>query len=167
MKIADNFTNIYKDTYHDILKYIIINCDNLDDVNDIIQDTYLSLYKVMEKQTIEDIRPFLFGIAKNMLKRHRRRFAKLRQMFTKEDIDDFHIKDNFILEEEVLNRITSEQIWHYLDKKNILISKTFYLFYSEGLSIKEIAQLLNKNESTIKNYLYRTKIELQNFIGKE
>lgn len=41
---------IYKETYSKVLKFAVIKCRNLDDVNDIIQDTYLELLKLLKKK---------------------------------------------------------------------------------------------------------------------
>ena len=44
-----DFEKIYKETYSKVLKFAVIKCRNLDDVNDIIQDTYLELLKLLKK----------------------------------------------------------------------------------------------------------------------
>ena len=36
-----DFENIYQNTYNKLLKYIVIKCNNIDDINDILQDTYV------------------------------------------------------------------------------------------------------------------------------
>ena len=45
----ERFEQIYKDTYNYVLKYIISNCANMQDVNDIIQDTYVGFYTSCKK----------------------------------------------------------------------------------------------------------------------
>ena len=47
--INQEFEKIYKDTYDYLLKFIVIKCYNINDVNDIIQDTYIELYKIIKK----------------------------------------------------------------------------------------------------------------------
>ena len=47
----------------------------MDDVNDIIQDTYMEFYKKLQKNNklkIEDEQAFIVGMAKNILKKHYR-----------------------------------------------------------------------------------------------
>ena len=51
----DKFNEFYKETYSNILRYIIIKCHNINDVNDIIQDVYLELWKIMNKKNIDEI----------------------------------------------------------------------------------------------------------------
>lgn len=47
--LQKNFEEIYNSTYKNTLKYIIVHCNNMDDVNDIIQDTYTEFYKKLQK----------------------------------------------------------------------------------------------------------------------
>ena len=37
----EKFEELYNQTYQKLLKYIVCHCSNIDDVNDIIQETYL------------------------------------------------------------------------------------------------------------------------------
>ena len=43
------FTQLYEETYDDILKYIITHCSNIEDANEILQDTYLDFYRALSK----------------------------------------------------------------------------------------------------------------------
>ena len=48
----DKFNEFYKETYSNILRYIIIKCHNINDVNDIIQDkNYISDFDKLVKET--------------------------------------------------------------------------------------------------------------------
>ena len=59
------FTQLYEETYDDILKYIITHCSNIEDANEILQDTYLDFYRALKKgKIILDNRSYLFAIAK-------------------------------------------------------------------------------------------------------
>lgn len=64
----NSFEAIYKDTYNDLLKFLIFKCNNLDDVNDILQETYIELFKIIEKKDIKNVKSYIIGIAKNKLK---------------------------------------------------------------------------------------------------
>lgn len=66
-----------------------------------------------------------------------------------------------------MNKITEEEIWSYLKNKSILVNKIFYLYYAEGLTLKQISIELNINESTIKSNLYRTKQEIRNIFKEQ
>ena len=64
------FKKIYENTYQMLLKFVVINCYNFDDVNDIVQDTYVeALNKIKKGIKIQNINSYLCGIAKNIIKR--------------------------------------------------------------------------------------------------
>ena len=78
-KILKEFETIYKNTYSKILKYVICKCSNLDDVNDIIQETYIEFYKKLkENKKIQDKQAFIIGIAKNKIMKYINQKGKYR-----------------------------------------------------------------------------------------
>ena len=82
MNLLD-FENIYQRTYDNTLKFIVIKCNNIDDINDIIQDTYIELYHKLQRKNIdvENEKSYIVGIAKNIIKRHYRRIKSKRNEF--------------------------------------------------------------------------------------
>ena len=51
----ENFQQIYNTSYQRVLRYIICKCSNMEDVNDLVQDTYLELYKILKKKQLLEI----------------------------------------------------------------------------------------------------------------
>jgi len=165
------FNNIYDETYYDILKYIIIKCNNINDANDIIQDVYLEFWNILNKKDIQDdnIKSYLIGIAVNKIKKHYSLISKIKRINifdNNEEIDN--IKDNIDIEDLIIKNDDWNIIWKYIkNKKNQDIAKIFYLYYKLELSIKEISIELNVSESYVKNLIYRTLKELCSLFGKE
>ena len=52
---SENFQQIYNTSYQRVLRYIICKCSNMEDVNDLVQDTYLELYKILKKKQLLEI----------------------------------------------------------------------------------------------------------------
>jgi len=162
------FNDIYDTTYHDILNYIIIKCHNINDANDILQETYLELWKILNKKELSDIniKSYLIGIAINKIKKHYSLIKKIKtiSLFQKneKDIEIIDtIEDNFDIEDIIIKNDNWNIVWSYIkNKKNQDIPKIFYLYYKEGLTIKEISNCLKVSESYIKNLIYRTTQEL-------
>lgn len=171
----DNFEEIFNKTYSDILNYVIIKCHNLNEVNDILQETYLELWKILNKKDIENnnIKSFIISIANNKIKKHYTLVQKLNSISlfleNKNDIELIEtMKNDIDIEKIIIRNDEWDRIWYYLkQKKNQDIPKIFYLHYKLDLSIKEIATVLNKSESYIKNLIYRTLKELSFHFGKE
>ncbi len=174
-KSLERFNRIYDNTYSDILKYIIIKCHNINDSNDIIQEVYFELWKILNKRDIDEsnIKSFLIGISINKIKKHYtlvQRFKTI-SIFNKSDKDIELIdslKDSIDLEDLVIRSDEWDFIWNYIKpKKNQNIPKIFYLYYVLDLTIKDISKELIVSESYVKNVIYRTLDELRSLFGKE
>lgn len=162
------FNSIYDETYDDVLKYVIIKCHNVNDANDILQETYLEFWKILNKKELSEIniKSYLIGIAINKIKKHYTILEKLKtvSLFQKnnKDIELIDtIEDDLNIDTLIIKNDDWDTIWKYIkNMKNQDIPKVFYLRYKLELSIKEIAEILRSNESYIKNLIYRTLKEL-------
>ena len=165
-EIKQQFKKIYDETYSNILRYIIIKTSNVNEVNDIIQETYLELWNILNRRVLieENINSFMIGIANNKIKKHYTFLKKLKLLIkdsTDKDIEDLK-EDKISLEELNIKKEEWNSVWEYLKtRKNQDIPKIYYLYYVEDMNIKEIAKVLKVSESYVKNLLYRTLKELK------
>ena len=44
------FEQIYNETYNNTFRYVICKCNNLNNIDDILQDTYLEFYRILKKR---------------------------------------------------------------------------------------------------------------------
>lgn len=170
----NNFEKIYNKTYNKVLRYIICKCQNLEDVNEMLQDTYVELYQTLKNKKnikVKDENAYVIGIAKNIVANYYKNIYKEKSniIYITKDIEneEIQIPSDIDLEANFINKQNIEEIWNYLNNKNILIAKIFYLYYALGLKISEISTELKIHESTVKNYIYRTLKELNKKFGKE
>lgn len=168
------FNEIYDETHNYLLKYVIIKCHNINDVNDIIQETYLEFWNILNKKELSNIniKSYLIGIANNKIKKHYSLLQKIKTISLFEKDNDIELIDTIEsginIEELVIKSDDWNMIWEYIKlKKNQDIPKVFYLYYKLELSIKDISLKLDVSESYIKNLIYRTLRELQNNFGNE
>jgi len=180
--IVLRFNEIYDSTNKYILTVITAKCGNTYDINDIFQETYMELYKLMTKRGanyIQNEKAFVLKIAKQKIARHYSLSQRL-QMFVpisvkKEDNEEIDLSDadidSFLTEDSpedyVINQLLVENARKLIRSKSAEVEKIFYLFYDVGLTIPEIAKNLSLSESSVKNKLYRTIKELQNLLEKE
>jgi len=169
----EQFNKIYDKTYKDVLRFIVCRCSNMEDVNDIIQETYIDFYNALVKEkNIDDYNKYVIGIAKNKIKKHYSLLYRIKtiSIFSMKD-DDIElldkIKSNMDIEKIVIKTSDIELIWEYLKTKKMIIQRIFYLYYELDLKIKDISRELDISESYTKNCLYRTLKELQEFLGKD
>lgn len=159
------FHEIYNKTYQSILKFIAVKCQNVEDINDILQDTYTELYKILNKRTsieVETEVAFIIGIAKKVLKRYfsfKYKYQLLSYSINTDELE-IDVQDKFDLEQDIITKNNVEEIWHYLNRKNLITSKIFYLYFCLDMKISEIAKELHLKESTVKTKIYRTLKEL-------
>lgn len=159
------FNRLYKETFDDISKYVIVSSSNINDVNDILQTIYMEVFKVLNKDNYDLLtKAYIRGIARHKIndyyrKNYKQKFISL--FSSKDNIEDY--KDNVDIEKSVLDTYDQEKVWKYL-KKNQKVAQIFYLYYSFGLTIPEIAVQLNLSESNVKNYLYRTLKKLKKYM---
>lgn len=173
MKVQiDKFEKIYNDTYNRTLKYIVIKCNNIEDINDIMQETYLELLNKMKRnklEKVENIDNYILGIATNIMKRHytKKKKENIISYDDEDNITELLIQDDFDLEESIITKYNIDKVWDYIKNKELITIKIFYLYFGLGLKISEIAQELGAGESYIKNKIYRTLKELKKYLGEE
>ncbi len=126
------FDDLYDKTYRNVLKYVVCNCSNAEDIKDIIQNIYIEILNKLQKGIkFNNEYAYIMGIAKNKVNEYYRHKYKVKivSFFTKNDNEQFNIDipDNFDLE---LNYIKNEDInfiWEFLKRKKILFLK-FFIF---------------------------------------
>ena len=138
-------------------------CANIDDVNDLLQDTYIELYKILKRKkyiVLENCQNYVIGIAKKKIQRHYGLLYSLKiySIFsdTGEEEYELDISSDIDLEADIITKLNAEKVWKYIKEKDIKVIKVFYLYYYLELKISEIAKRLNLSESNVKNILYRT-----------
>ncbi len=170
-----DFDQVYNETYLDVLRFIVCNSININDVNDILQEVYMELFKILKKKNLDNIniKSYVISIAANKIKKYYSLIYKISKisLFTKDEYDIElidKIKDDIDIERLIVNKNEWEKIWLYIkNKSNQNIPKIFYLYYNLDLTIKQISKELNLSESYVKNILYRTLKELYSKFNKE
>lgn len=164
-----NFDNIYQNTYDNTLKFIVLKCNNIDDINDIIQDTYVELYHKLQKKDInvENENSYIVGIAKNIIKRHYRKMKNKNYEISINENDNIEIIDEVNLEDNFITQENAKDVWNYIKNKDIITAKIFYLYYILGYKLEEIAIEMNLNLSNVKTRIYRTLKEIKKLYGEE
>lgn len=171
------FNKIYDNTTQAALAYITAKCGNMDDVGDILQETYMELYSMLcEKGTdfIENDEAFVINIAKKKIYKHynsiQRSKADLSLSVLTNDNGEVNLDlqpDEMDIEDSLCTNELVEEIHAILKKKSQEIQKIFFLRFTLELSISDISELMGKKESHIKNKLYRTISEIRQLYNEK
>jgi len=172
---ASRFEEIYSSTNKTVLAFITSKCGRTADINDIFQETYMELYKILDERGVDYVtneKALVLKIAKRKVARYyslRQRLRIFVSMSTKnEDGEEAVLSDleaeAFLTEDFSVNHALLESARQFIDSKSEDVQKIFYLMYDVDLSIPEIAKALSMSESNVKNKLYRTLKELRNLL---
>lgn len=170
----ENFEEIYYATYHRTLRYIVCKCSNVEDVNDILQETYVELYRILQKRktmVLNNYQNYIIGIAKKKMQKHYGLLYTLKNLsiFLNSDAEEYEINlpSTIDVETDTITKLDAEKVWDYIKQKKVIVMKVFYLYYYSDMKISQIAKELNISESKVKNILYRTIKEIKEKWEKE
>lgn len=172
--VDEQFNEIYDKTYRYCLIFVTSKCSNTQDISDILQETYLSLYRILAQKGrayIQNPEAYVIRIAKSKIYKYYSLQDKLKcfiPLFRENEEGEEYMEESLnsdllenSLENVVVEKESLDKIWQLLKKKPQGVQKVFFLFYYADLSIPEIAQRLKLNESTVKNWIYRTTQEFR------
>lgn len=159
----EHFSEIFKLYYKPIFGYVIRRTGSFDDTADIAADTFLKAFHNINnfRYTGISIKIWLYRIATNEVNLYFRHKHKQSSIFERVITEDQKIFNNYIAEDrkEIETELQRhEQFLAVLTELKTLPVKyqeVIALRYFEGRDNKEIAEILNINEGTLKSLLSR------------
>jgi len=146
--------NLYADN---VFRFIVKNIRHEEDARDIVQTAFEKLWRHRESVNTEKTKSYLFTVAYNQMIDHIR---KTKRIFLKDEFKAetgtyhqpvAHLKKNL---HDALNTLNEIQ-------KSLVLLKDY-----EGYSYEEIGQITGLNESQVKVYLHRARLNLRNYLVK-
>lgn len=130
------------------------------EAEDIVQETFIKVFKYIESFKGESsLYTWIYRISQNLIKD---RFKSQIYTVPYEDNEvDFKTP-----EEIIINNIDREILKAELDNLNFIYKQVLVLFYFNDLSIKDISQILDEKEGTIKSKLSRGRVMLKEALEK-
>ena len=140
-----------------IHKYLIkLGCSQ-DNAEDIVQDTFYKALKYIDGIQADKLSSWLFRVAINKYYDLCRKNSRNMQLSIDEKIFKESLTDNMLVEDFILNIEKKEEILKILNSISDIHKNLLFFKYEMGLSYKEIAELLDINENTVKTYLFRAR----------
>ena len=156
--LYDKYKNLLLHKAYDILKDYAL-------AEDAVSETYIRIYKNLHKigdPTANQSIAFAVTIVKNvsltMLSKEKR--------FPVEEYDETQ-PDSFDLEENILDAISSQQIYEIVEQLGEELRSVFLLRYAYDYSLKEVGTLLNITENNAAVRLHRAKKKLAQIVAKK
>jgi RNA polymerase sigma-70 factor (ECF subfamily) len=140
-----------------VLRAAYACCGNYSEAEDITQDVFLMLHsKPQDFRDDEHMKAWLLRVTVNKCKNYKKSF-RVRRTDNIDDVSENELKCSFTPTDNGIRENISK-----LPKK---YSSVIFLYYYEEYSIREIAEMLGKNENTVSSLLQRgrkkLKIELE------
>ena len=148
-----------------LFRYISLKIKT-DDAEDILELTLLKAWENRDKydSTKSNIQTWLFTIARNTIIDHYRSY---KEIISEEEgeINNIASEDSPVKKAE--QKLTQIAIEKALSELSEIQREVITLRYMEDLSFKEIAQILNKNEGTIRVIQLRALSKLKSIMKKQ
>lgn len=143
-----------------LLKTCFLIIKDKNEAEDIVQETFIKVFKYIKNFKGEStLYTWIYRIAQNILKdRYKNRISMI-------PYEDYEVEVD-IVEDVIISKIDREILRHELENLNLIYKQVLILFYFEDLSIKEISEILDEKEGTIKSKLSRGRVLLKNALEK-
>ena len=146
---AVRILNLYE---NDILRMAYSYLHNMEDAEDIVQDTVICYWqKAPQNMDMAKEKAWLLTVASNLSK-NKIRYKKLRKT------------------DELLDTLAQEEredlsfVWEAVKTLPVKYREAVHLFYYEGYSTRDIAQILHRNESSVRSDLRRGREQLKKIL---
>lgn len=170
----DLFENIFDEYSDRVYKIAYKFVNNPDEASDIVQDTFLKIYRNIEyfknvnrERTISLIVIYAKNASLDLLRKKSRKNKHFSSTYSDDDeVENDELPDDTDTPEEIIiNRDIGERLAKYINMLPDSQREVIMLKYYHEMKEKEIAEILNITESTVSTRLSRAKEKLRELIG--
>jgi len=140
-----------------VYRFILKNLKNEEDSKDIVQSSFEKMW--VNRATVDNTKckSFLFTVAYNTMIDHIR---KNKRIVLKEEFSEMALGSNY--QQNDTKRILQEALSKLNERDKSLVMLKDY----EGYNYAEIGEIMQLNESQVKVYLHRARLQLKDYIVK-
>lgn len=151
------YNQTVRDHADHVYRFILKNLRHEEDARDVVQSAFEKMW--MNRDTVDGskAKSFLFTVAYNQMIDHIR---KVKRVTLKEEFnEEIRVVDK---PAHNMKKILDEALARLSETQRTLVLLKDY----EGYSYEEIGQITGLNESQVKVYLHRARIQLKNYLVK-
>ncbi|MCI2055733.1 MAG: RNA polymerase sigma factor [Oscillibacter sp.] len=164
----DLFNQVYDRTYRKTAAYLTARCQNLSDVEDLLQETYLAVYRILDakgEDAFTCAEAYVLSTAKSKLtdwyRSHRLIPLSLSDLSEEGNSWLSSIPDRAASpEEQMVSRDAIRAVAELVETKSPDLQQAFYLRHCFGLSYAEIGKLQKKKETSVRSSIFRLTQEI-------
>ncbi|MFD1736339.1 sigma-70 family RNA polymerase sigma factor [Bacillus salitolerans] len=144
------FEELYENTIQDVYKTIHFLVDEKNDVDDIVQETYIQVYNNLTKfDRTKTFKPWVTGIAIKQLHTYRRKKWMMLKVIHK--AVQHQARYEFDTASEIIEKINNEKLLELINQLPYKLKQIVILHYLNELSQEEVAQVLCIPLGTVKS----------------
>jgi RNA polymerase sigma-70 factor (ECF subfamily) len=155
--VKQKVSEVFELLHAPVFRYLVRVLDDPSEAEDVMQEAFVQLYRVLHKgHVIEDVRPWIFRVAHNLAMYRFRKRSPVElldsaswDLLSEQSQDPSPSAEQKVLEKEQLERFKSA--WAQLSPQE----KYCLELRAEGLSYREIAQVLEMKAPTLVSFLGR------------
>ncbi len=157
------FSSLFERYYSTLVNYGKTLMTGEDRVKDCVQDVFVDIwtyrYKLNEAILVKAY--LLSSVRKRIARLHHREhiFSNIKSIDSLEFLFDFSIEDRLIADETTAKKV--EQLNKSINQLSDRQKEAIYLRYHQGLSVEQVAEVLNLNYQSTKNLLHRAILQLR------
>lgn len=138
-----------------VYRFIVKNLRHEEDARDVVQTAFEKLWRNRQEVDAAKSKSYLFTVAYNQMIDHLR---KVKRVHLKEDFkDETRIQYKYV---DNAKAVLNEALARLSETQRSLVMLKDY----EGYSYGEIGRIMNLNESQVKVYLHRARLQLKEYI---
>lgn len=149
--------NMFQEKMNLIYKYLIKLGCSPENAEDIVQDTFYKALKYIDGIQADKLSSWLFKVATNKYYDLCRKNNRHAHLSIDEDIFKESLRDSKLVEDFILDIEKKEEILKVLNAISDINKNLLFFKYQMDLSYREIAELLEISENTVKTYLFRAR----------
>ena len=157
------FSSLFERYYSTLVNYGKTLMTGEDRVKDCVQDVFVDIwtyrYKLNEAIVVKAY--LLSSVRKRIARLHHREhiFSNIKQIDSLEFLFDFSIEERLIADETTAKKV--EQLNKSINQLSDRQKEAIYLRYHQGLTVEQVAEVLNLNYQSTKNLLHRAILQLR------
>jgi RNA polymerase sigma-70 factor, ECF subfamily len=151
-ELEKHFFRIYEDEADALFRFVSFRMADREKTLDIVQESYFRLWKVMVEKKPDNVRAYLYRIARNLLIDEYRAKKDVTSLETLVEAGFDIKKEESIDSHEKLDLQNALEVLQALPEK---YKETLWLRMVEGWAVQDIASSLEETESNISVRIYR------------
>ena len=157
------FSSLFERYYSTLVNYGKTLMTGEDRVKDCVQDVFVDIWSYRHKlnEAIVVKAYLLSSVRKRIARQHHREhiFSNIKHIDSLEFLFDFSIEDRLIADETTAKKV--EQLNKSINQLSDRQKEAIYLRYHQGLTVEQVAEVLNLNYQSTKNLLHRAILQLR------